>query len=53
MQTMRAVLCVGQWSALKLVKSEDVHSITEMNDEEGEDEREMDDGWDLITLDKE
>jgi hypothetical protein len=45
------VLCVGQWSALKLVKDEDVNSITEMKDEEG-DEKEMDDGWDLITLAK-
>ena len=51
MQTTHAVLCIGQWSALKLVKDEDVNSITEMKDEEG-DEKEMDDSWDVITLAK-
>jgi hypothetical protein len=44
------VLCVAQWSAHQLVKSEDVRSISEMKDEEGDAEREMDDGWDVIKL---
>lgn len=53
MQTTLAVLCVGQWSTLKIVKSEDVHVITKMDGEAGADDREMEDGWDLISLDKE
>ena len=46
------MLCVGEWSTHNLVKAKDVHSVSEMKDEEGNDKREMDDGWDVITLDK-
>ena len=52
MQTTHAVLCVTQWSACQLVKSKDVCSISEMKDGEGGAEREMDDGWDAISLNK-
>lgn len=51
-QTTCAVLCVGEWSTHNLIKAEDVCSVSEMKDEEGNDKREMDDGWDAITLDK-
>ena len=44
------MLCVGQWSTLKIVRSEDVHVITEMDDEAVGDEREMEDGCVEITL---
>ena len=50
MQTMRAVLCVGQWSVCNLVKTKDVMVVSKMEDEDGEEE-EMDEGWDTITID--
>ena len=34
-QTTQAMLCVGQWTALKLVKTADVQAVSEMKDEEG------------------
>ena len=46
------MLCVGQWTALKLVKTADVQAVSEMKDEEGIEEKEMEEGWDLIMPDK-
>ena len=51
-QTTWAVLCVGQWTALKLVKTADVKAVSEMKDEEGIEEKEMEEGWDLIMPDE-
>lgn len=51
-QTTCVVLCVGQWSKLKLVKAEDLCSVSKMKDEEGNDEKELEDSWDMITLNK-
>lgn len=48
-QTTRSLLCVGLWSLQKLVKTEDVIAVSKMQDEEG-DEKEMEDGWDAITV---
>ena len=50
MQTMCAMLCVGQWSVCNLVQTEDVMVVSKMEDEDGEAE-EMDEGWDTITID--
>ena len=46
------MLCVGQWTALKLVKTADVKAVSEMKDEEGIEEKEMEEGWDLIMPDE-
>ena len=51
-QTTQAVLCVGQWTTLKLVKTADVQAVSEMKDEEGIEEKEMEEGWDLIMPDE-
>lgn len=48
-QTTCALLCVGQWCVQKLVKTEDVVAVSKLNNEEG-DEEEMENGWDMITL---
>lgn len=48
-QTTRAVMCVGDWSRLGLIKTEDVRSVTAMPevDEDGSD-YEMEAGWERI-----
>ncbi|KAF8715594.1 hypothetical protein AX14_012572 [Amanita brunnescens Koide BX004] len=51
-RTTWAMLCVGQWTALKLVKTADVQAVSEMKDEEGIEEKEMEEGWDLIMPDE-
>jgi hypothetical protein len=48
-QTTRALLCLGSWSLLGLVKDKDVTAVTCKPDLEGE-ERELDEGWDDINL---
>jgi hypothetical protein len=48
-QTTRALLCVGLWSHLGLVKDKDIQSIASLPDVDGED-KELDDGWDSIVL---
>ena len=50
-QTTHAVLCVGQWCVQNFVKVEDVVAVSKLDDEEG-DEEEMEDGWDMITIEK-
>lgn len=48
-QTTRAVLCLGEWSFMGMVKDEDVMKVALMNDEEGDEEVEFEDGWDSIN----
>lgn len=47
-QTTRAILCLGSWSSLGLVKDEDVMKVAVMKDVEGDVEEEFEDGWDSI-----
>lgn len=48
-QTTRAVMCLGDWVRLDLVRSEDVRDVSKLDevDDEGSD-YEMEDGWDRI-----
>ncbi|KIK42772.1 hypothetical protein CY34DRAFT_82964, partial [Suillus luteus UH-Slu-Lm8-n1] len=48
-QTTRALLCLGSWSLLGLVKDKDVMSVTRLPDLQGE-EDELSEGWDDIVL---
>ncbi|KAG1849787.1 hypothetical protein C8R48DRAFT_778382 [Suillus tomentosus] len=48
-QTTRAILCLGYWSQLGLVKTEDVQSVAALADVQG-DGMLMEDGWDAIVL---
>jgi hypothetical protein len=47
-QSTRAILCLGSWSLLGMVKDEDVLKIAVMPDVEGDEEIELDEGWDSI-----
>ncbi|KAG2070277.1 hypothetical protein BDR04DRAFT_1019189, partial [Suillus decipiens] len=46
-QSSCALLCLGQWSELGLIESEDMIQVSKLPDVVGEDEA-MDDGWDSI-----
>jgi hypothetical protein len=45
---MRALLCLGSWSLLGMVRDEDVLKVTLLQDVEGEEEVELMDSWDAI-----
>ena len=45
-QSTRVLLCLGLWSKLNLVKDEDVKKVGVLPDIEGEDELDLEDGWD-------
>lgn len=47
-QSTRALLCLGSWSSLGLVKDTDVLAVAVLDDVEGNDEYELKDGWDDI-----
>ena len=47
-QSTRALLCLGSWSLLGLVKNTDVLAVTVLDNIEGNEELELDDGWDSI-----
>ena len=49
-QTTRAVLCVGNWSLHGMVKDTDASAVAQMPDIEGDDEFEMEEGYDKILL---
>ncbi|KIL55579.1 hypothetical protein M378DRAFT_90715, partial [Amanita muscaria Koide BX008] len=51
-QTTRALLCLGDWSLLDLVKDEDVKKVAELEDVPREDlvDIQLPDGWDSISL---
>ena len=49
-QTTRALLCLGAWSLLGYVSSNDVLSVTSLPDlEEGEEEETLAENWDMIV----
>jgi hypothetical protein len=48
-QSTRALLCLGYWSRLNLVRTEDVTQVSALPDVEG-DEEEPEDGWDRIEV---
>ncbi|KAG2036851.1 hypothetical protein BDR03DRAFT_865166, partial [Suillus americanus] len=45
-----ALLCLGFWSKLNLVKSEDVVNVSMLPDLKGEEEVGLEDGWDRIII---
>ena len=47
-QSTRALLCLGTWSTLGLVKDSDVKKVTKLEDVEGKDT--LADGWDKIII---
>ncbi|TFY73221.1 hypothetical protein EWM64_g10791 [Hericium alpestre] len=51
-QTIRALLCLGEWSLLGFVRDSDIIKVAQMNDvEDGDgDDYEIEEGWDAIDL---
>ncbi|KAG2741725.1 hypothetical protein P692DRAFT_20750072, partial [Suillus brevipes Sb2] len=45
-----ALLCLGFWSKLNLVKSEDVVNVSMLPDLKAEEEVGLEDGWDRIII---
>jgi hypothetical protein len=48
-QTTRAILCLGIWSSMGLVKDNDIKTVATLPDVDGDD-KVLDDGWDDINL---
>ena len=46
-QSIRALMCLGEWSLLGLVKDKDIHAVTVEAEVDGDDE-EFAEGWDAI-----
>lgn len=49
-ESTRALLCLGIWSELGLVKDKDVKKVSELEDVEGDEDIELEDGWDRIVV---
>ena len=47
-QSIRALMCLGNWSKLGYVRDQDVLAVTILPDVEGDEEAELPDGWDAI-----
>ena len=47
-QSIRALMCVGEWSKLGYVRDKDVLAVTMQPDVEGNKEDPLLDGWDAI-----
>ncbi|KAI6010338.1 hypothetical protein EDC04DRAFT_2905925 [Pisolithus marmoratus] len=48
--TTHALLCLGMWSELGLVKDNNVSKVSQLQDIEGDKEPELEDGWDHIII---
>ena len=46
-QSTHALLCLGIWSELNLVKNTDVNKVSELQD--AEEEVDLEDGWDRVA----
>lgn len=49
-QSTRALICLGIWSAKGLIKDNDILQVTRMPELEEGEEDELEDGWDSIVL---
>jgi hypothetical protein len=49
-QSTWALICLGSWSLLGLVKDSDVLAVGTLDEVEGDEEPELEDGWDHIAL---
>jgi hypothetical protein len=49
-QAMHALLCLGSWSLLGLVKDKDVLNVAVIPDVEGNEKIELEKGWDSIKI---
>ena len=49
-QTMLSLMCLQAWSLLSYVKNKDVLSVTWLPETEGEDDKDIEDGWDDIGM---
>ena len=47
-QSIQALMCLGSWSQLGLVKDADIYAVTALAEVEGEEE-DLADSWDVIT----
>ncbi len=49
--SIRALLCLGEWSLLELVDDADIEGVVEkLAEVDGDDEVALEDGWDRIRL---
>ena len=48
-QSVRALLCLGSWSSMGLVKDVDVRKVAVMDDVNGDADAVLPDGWDAIV----
>jgi hypothetical protein len=46
---MRALICLGDWSLLGLVKDKDILVVTALPEVVGDEEEEIEEGWDSIA----
>jgi hypothetical protein len=49
-QTTRALLCLGYWSHLRLIRNKDVTAVARLPEIPRDIDIELDDGWDIIKL---
>ena len=49
-QTTRSLMCLQAWSLLGYVKNKDVLSVTRLPETEGDDDKDLEDGWDDIDV---
>ncbi|RDX49753.1 hypothetical protein OH76DRAFT_1482859 [Lentinus brumalis] len=50
-QSIRALLCLGEWSLLELIDDSDVEAtVAKLGELEGDDEILLEDGWDKIVF---
>ena len=49
-QSMCALMCLGEWSLMGYVKDGDIRATTKLLEVDGEEE-ELEKGWDVICLD--
>jgi hypothetical protein len=47
-QTTRALLCLGHWSPLKFIRTEDLQKVSNLPDLKEGEEAELEAGWDSI-----
>ena len=49
-QSTQALICLGSWSLLGLVKDGDVLAVGVLDDVKGDEEPELEEDWDCIVL---
>lgn len=49
-ESTRAIICLGSWSLLNLIKDDNIQDVAELEEGDEEEDADLDNGWELLRI---